>query len=948
MIRHGAGLLLRPLLRLAPALCVLAACGGRASADVELSADKVGRYEMLEMTVTGLVSPRFPDVPEGHWAFREIGACVRAGIVAGYPDGTYRPTTPVDRAQMAVFVSRALAGGDQHIPAGPESPTFPDVPRDHWAFRYIEYAAANRIVAGYPDGNYAPAVLVDRGQMAVFIARSIVTPTGDAGLASFEPPAVPTFPDVTPDGKWSWCYRHVEYIAAAGITHGYEDNLYHPERVCTRDQMAVYVQRGFGLPPAYDNPFDPAEIDLVAEIHTPSGSVVSVPGFYYVPYQRSRGGGGEEILTQAGPGVFKIRFAARGEPGTYTYAVTLTDSLGSREIGAGSFEVTESTRPGYVRRSTRAPLYFEFDSGEPYFAIGENICWPGAGGTYDYDAWLGALAAHGGNYLRLWLVNEWNKLGLEHLSLAPGDGNGLGRYDQAAAWRIDYVLDLADQLGCEALMCIDSFNSLDASGIYGMWDRFPYNQVWGGPCAAPEDFFTDPEAKRLFRQRLRYLVARWGYSTAVLAWEFWNEVDIVTNYNSAAVAAWHAEMADYLRSIDPWQHLITTSFANTAGDPAVDGLPQMDFVQSHNYGSHDMAAMVHYWTAAKTAAYGKPHYLGEFGSDWLGGGNESDPDGIHLHNGLWSAMLSGSAGTAMLWWWDSYVHPNDLYYHFGAVAAYAAGIDWPGQNYGPATVLDVRYAPGHEPSTYPPLSIEPTGEAWYDGSPYNEPHTYEVGGDGTITNLDVLSRVLHGLVNHPTWHNPATFLVDYPTAGKFEVMVSGVSGWGGAHLVIRLDGSVAREDDFPDTLPDDHDTMHQYDGTYSIDVPAGTHTIVVENTGTDWFYLSYRLTNYLTVPNLRVLALSNATSALVWVQNAEHTWWNHANGIDPMPVNESEIVLGGLTPGDYDIERWDTYAGGVAQAESRTCGDGTVVLTTPPGLTTDTAFKLARRASPPV
>ncbi len=932
---------LRWLSPLTAGLCIaLVWCASPARAGVELSADTIGRYEMLEMTVRGLFPPTFPDVPESHWAFDPVGACVSAGIVGGYSDGTYGPGLRVDRAQMAAFISRALAGGDDQIPSGPASATFTDVPEDHWAFKYIEYAVANNIVAGYSEDVYEPDWVVDRGQMAVFIARSIVTPTGDEGLADYVPPATPTFPDVTSGGDWGWCYLYVEYIAGEGITRGYSDGRYHPERDCARDQMAVYVQRAFGLPPSYDNPFDPVEVDIAADFGTPSDGTVTVPGFYCVPYERSQGGGGEEVLTPSGGGTFRVRFAPQGEVGTYGYAVTVTDSLGTREIGSGTFEVTASSKPGYVRRSESAPLYFEFDSGDPYFAIGENICWPGAGGTYDYDAWLGALAAEGGNYLRLWLINEWNMLGLEHLERTPGDGNGLGRYDQEAAWRIDYILDLADELGCEALMCIDSFNSLDASGIYGQWDRFPYNAAWGGPCAAPEDFFTDAEAKRLFKQRLRYLVARWGYSTAVLAWEFWNEVDIVSNYNSAAVAAWHQEMAQYLRSIDPWQHLITTSFANTAGDAAVDGLAEMDFVQSHNYGSHDIAAMVHQWTEQKIAAYGKPHYFGEFGTDWLGGGNESDTDGIHLHNGLWLAMLSQSAGTAMLWWWDSYVHPNDLYYHFGAVAAYAADVHWPQENYQPAAILDVRYSVGHEPSTYPPLSIEPAGEEWDDGSPYNEPHTYQVGNDGTVTNQEVLSRVQHGLVNHPTWHNPATFLVDYPAAGTFEVMISGVSGWGGAHLVVRLDGSVAREDDFPDALPEDHETMYQYDGTYSIDVPAGAHTIVVENTGMDWFYVSYRLTGYLTVPNLRVPALSNATSALVWAQNAENTWWNHANAISPLPVNQSEIELGGLAAGDYEIERWDTYSGTVTEVTPYTCADGTVVIVTPDGLTTDVAYKV--------
>ena len=122
---------------------------------------------------------RFYDLPSQEWAFPAIEACVKAGIVGGYPDGTYHPIEVVNRAQMAVFITRALAGGDAKVPAGPTTAHFPDVPTSHWAYKYIQYAYADNIVAGYADG-YEPNTNVTRDQMAVFIARSIVSPTGDA------------------------------------------------------------------------------------------------------------------------------------------------------------------------------------------------------------------------------------------------------------------------------------------------------------------------------------------------------------------------------------------------------------------------------------------------------------------------------------------------------------------------------------------------------------------------------------------------------------------------------------------------------------------------------------------------------------------------------------------------------------------------------------------------
>jgi hypothetical protein len=189
----------------------------------------------------------FSDVPYWHWAKAYIEACYQAGIVAGFGGGIYGPSFPVTRDQMAVYISRALAGGDEHIPAGPATSTFGDVPVDHWAYQWVEYAVANDIVAGYDDGTYRPAAEVDRGQMAVFVARAIVTPTDRPDLPSYTPPETATFSDVATD---HWAYKYIEYIAqpSVAVTQGYPDGTYRPDVVVTRDQMAVYVQRAFQLP----------------------------------------------------------------------------------------------------------------------------------------------------------------------------------------------------------------------------------------------------------------------------------------------------------------------------------------------------------------------------------------------------------------------------------------------------------------------------------------------------------------------------------------------------------------------------------------------------------------------------------------------------------------------------------------------------------------------------
>jgi hypothetical protein len=196
-------------------------------------------------TAEAQVSARFSDVAATHWAYSQIQACATAGVVAGFPDGTYEPGLPVTRDQMAVYVARALVipSGDAAIPDPVPPATFSDVPSNHWAYKHIEYAVSQNVVKGYDDGTYKPDLGVDRGQMAVFIARAMLAPGGDAGIPDPVPPA--TFPDVPSD---FWAYKQVEYCVGQGVVKGYDDGTYRPGDLVTRDQMAVYIARAFKLP----------------------------------------------------------------------------------------------------------------------------------------------------------------------------------------------------------------------------------------------------------------------------------------------------------------------------------------------------------------------------------------------------------------------------------------------------------------------------------------------------------------------------------------------------------------------------------------------------------------------------------------------------------------------------------------------------------------------------
>lgn len=700
---------------------------------------------------------------------------------------------------------------------------------------------------------------------------------------------------------------------------------------------AVYerVTLDLDLDAAYANPFDSAEIRVDAEVRPPSGKPWTAPGFLFRDYARRREGG-EEELDPAGPPRWQVRLALV-EPGPHQVVVSATDKTGTVRSTPVTLTATKADVPGYARRSPADVRYFVTDRGETFFPIGANVCWAGSRGqTYDYDLWLPKYAAARCNYWRMWLSPEWFTFSLNTAE------SGYDRIDLARAWRVDYVTGVSEQLGLRVLFCIDSFNILRSKrNQHGLWEDAPYIKARGGPCEKPGDYFTNPASLKAYRDRLRYIVARWGGSPSVFAWEFWNEVDIIDDYSSETVTAWHCDMARYLRGLDPWRHLITTSTATPRGDPRLDALPELDFVQTHHYTGGDQVAQFDRDRLDKAAARDRPHYLGEFGLGHDGRQTaRDDPAGIHLHNALYAGVGQEHGGTPMTWWWDSYVEPRNLYPIFGSFARWIEGFDFVRQ--APkrvvAEVLFADPAAGAVPERAP---LVPQDGSW-DPAPYNAPVAVTVDRFGKVASDRPLARVMHGVGGHKDLHNPATFTLDVPRATTFGVIVEGVSGWGGARLVITLDGKTALDQDFPDTDKAGTATMSQYNKAYRIDLPAGKHTVKVENTGQDWFNVAYEILWRVQGPPLRVWGLAGKTRALVWVENRHYLWNRPADAkADPPPIERAKLVLT-LTPGEWTVERWDTQAGKVVATERKTArADGRLEIDLPP-IVWDAAYRLSR------
>ncbi len=413
------------------------------------------------------------------------------------------------------------------------------------------------------------------------------------------------------------------------------------------------------------NPYDPNELDLEVSFSAPSGKEVQVGAFWLQDFD-------PQTRRPVGRPGWKVRFTP-DEVGEWE-AVAYAPALGVRSAPV-SFTVTPSSHPGFVRINPNNPRYLAFDNGDFFFPIGVNMAWADSGHDplQQYRRWLEAFTANGGNTIRVWMA-EWS-FGIEWKD------TGLGNYDkrQYNAWLLDQLFKLADERGVKIILVLINHGafSLEANSE---WKDNPYNATRGGPLYKPEQFTSDPQAIAYFQQRLSYIVNRWGYSPDLLAWEWFNEVNL-TPISDRALTPWLKEMTAFIDARDVNQHLTTTSFAERC-QSSVWNLSGLDIIQAHEYSSQinasqydlaDRAAQDYQDLASSTPL--KPIFMGEFGYSAKNYGDNIEQTGIHLHNGIWATAFSGYAGSGMYWWWDIYIAPNNLWHQFKGLAGFLDGED---------------------------------------------------------------------------------------------------------------------------------------------------------------------------------------------------------------------------------------------------------------------------------
>ncbi|QLE55992.1 DUF1565 domain-containing protein [Nostoc sp. TCL26-01] len=254
-----------------------------------------------------VASSNFLDLP-GHWAASFVEALINKGVISGFPDGTFAPDAPITRAQYAAVIAKTF-----QLPTNNQQIQFPDIKSDFWAASAITKAAQMGFTSGFPDGTFRPGqnltkvqaivsivnglklsggspnVLtvyrdraqipsyatnplaiatqkklvvnypqtdkleplrdITRGEVATLIYQALVASGQEAAIASpyiVSPDVdIPSFTDLS--GHWAEPF--IRGLASMGITQGFADGSYQPNKPMSRAQYAAMVAVAFNPSP---------------------------------------------------------------------------------------------------------------------------------------------------------------------------------------------------------------------------------------------------------------------------------------------------------------------------------------------------------------------------------------------------------------------------------------------------------------------------------------------------------------------------------------------------------------------------------------------------------------------------------------------------------------------------------------------------------------------------
>lgn len=226
---------------------------------------------IAQMLVPGAAlaqSTRFSDVSSNYWASNYINALVSRGVIAGFPDGTFKPDAPVTRAQFSSMVQGAFDKG-----AIRNSVNFIDVPSNHWARRSIDNSYRTGFLSGYPGNIFRPEQNIPREQVLVSLANGLDYSANQSvnqvlsyyndqgGISSYARPSIAAATEKS---------MVVNYPVLKNLN---------PQRNATRAEVAAFIYQALvaqGQAPEIASAYIVPPTQVATEFRIPAGTTIPV------------------------------------------------------------------------------------------------------------------------------------------------------------------------------------------------------------------------------------------------------------------------------------------------------------------------------------------------------------------------------------------------------------------------------------------------------------------------------------------------------------------------------------------------------------------------------------------------------------------------------------------------------------------------------------------------
>jgi hypothetical protein len=503
----------------------------------------------------------------------------------------------------------------------------------------------------------------------------------------------------------------------------------------------------------FTNPYDPDQINVNAnfEYLGSPAKTYAVNGFYMEGVTASYTNSNKPIpfdkyetlsrVTNASGEGWTLRFApnATGSWRCTVYAIDAVTGSATPVVVNFNVGTPPAGNHGFISKANLS--YLKFSDQTPFYPIGnsypfcshEDSTVQKEYGTWELKQVMNSMSTQNINSFRLF-INFGDGINLIGKDRYQSEQTYLKSINQLNAWQLDEVVNYAKLKGIYlnlALMSHSMYsdkeygncgwtatNPFHNSGVPPVWGNPSYDNSRGS-CTTPFEMFTNADAIKITKNMMRYVVARWAYSTTLMSYELWDEWDTVKPLNtyqpndpannpcsgapwSTAPASflndviqWHQTMKNHLNSIDPYQHLVTTAAANGAlnGWAGADGANNsifsfMDYTQMHHYadynstsfGDMDEALFIDYNGTNGYKQFYKPFVIGEtfyFANDPIHFDNPymtaHDPYFYDLHCGLWSSLHSGFMGVS--WYWDNiFIYKGNALFNYKGVGEYAKSL----------------------------------------------------------------------------------------------------------------------------------------------------------------------------------------------------------------------------------------------------------------------------------